>query len=50
MFADLNAVVAACAVNQVFIVDVDRHMVNVQPSAALARSATVHIAAVVLTL
>ena len=47
MFADLNAVVAACAVDQVFVVDVDRNMVNVQPAAALACSATVDIAAVV---
>ena len=50
MFADLNAIVASRAVDQVLIIDVDRNMMDVQPSTALACSATVHIAAVVLTL
>ena len=48
MFADLNAVVAACAVDQVLIVDVDRNVVNVQPAAALACATTVHITTIVL--
>ena len=48
MFADLNAVISARAVDQVLVVDVDRNVMDMQPTAALARSATVHIAAVVL--
>ena len=49
MFADLNAVVATCAVDQVRFIDIDRHMMNVQPSAALAGSATVDVAAIVFS-
>ena len=48
MFADLNAVVAAGAIDQVFVIDVDRNVMDVQPSAALACTATVDVAAVVL--
>ena len=48
MFADLNAVISACTVDQVFVVDIDRNVVDVEPAATLACSATVHITAVVL--
>ena len=47
MFADLNAVVTAGAVDQILVVDIDRNVVDVQPSAALSRSATIEITAVV---
>ena len=49
MFANLNAVVAACAVDQVLIVDVDCNVMDVQPAATFACSATVDIAAVVFS-
>ena len=49
MFADLNAVVTTCAVDQVLVVDVDCNVVDVEPAATLARSATVYIAAIVLS-
>ena len=49
MFADLNAVVATSAVDQVLVIDVDRNVVDVQPATAFACSATVDIAAVVFS-
>ena len=49
MLSDLNAVVASGAVDQVCFIDVDRNMMNMQPSAAFAGSAAVDVAAIVFS-
>ena len=50
MFANLNTVIATRAVDQVLVIDIDSHMMDMQPTTALAGTTAVDIAAIILSL
>lgn len=49
MFSYLHAVVAACAVDQIYAVDIDGDMVDLHPAFALAAAAAPAVGAVAFT-
>ena len=49
MLAYLDAIAAACAVNQICAVNINGHMVDLHPAFALAAAATPTVGAVALT-
>ena len=48
MLSDLNAVVAACTVNEKLVVDIDGNVVYLHPAFAFARAATPVVGAIAL--